>query len=372
MACSLFTALTPSRAQEAGRPDSSTAADQADADGDEIPNDKDNCPLTPNQGQEDGDADHLGDLCDTPYLRGLAAASPDGILQIMADERLRPISIASPEGLATLAWSDRSDSVELTVSAGFAPETFVLRVDLADEALRRTLAADEKQSGRNRSSLRQWLLDHPGQILSLFQGALPAPGLTPETTSLAPGRAGRMMVRPGPRYQADIEDYLYVLAVLAMSSEHASATFAEANTDLTVAAATARNILVDASIAAQARFDAEEAACHPCSSRCTIDCQDDTGACYLDPGSLADAQDPGRCRMLTEQACNGLAGVHFPDQRCPSACWLSTERSEPTCLMLEPGDCFMMGSLANQPGRGFDVTPVPCRGQACSDPMCTP
>ncbi|WP_375220774.1 choice-of-anchor L domain-containing protein [Symbiobacterium thermophilum] len=59
--------LTPNPGQEDSDGDGIGDACDEDDDNDGVPDDADNCPLTPNPGQEDSDGDGIGDACDEDY-----------------------------------------------------------------------------------------------------------------------------------------------------------------------------------------------------------------------------------------------------------------------------------------------------------------
>jgi hypothetical protein len=349
-----------------------------DADGDGIGNAADNCPLTVNPGQEDGDGNRLGDACDTPSAGGFAFAGDDGVTQLITDERLQPVQIVAPSIHITLAWSDDASRVELTIEYGGSRVFLPLQIDLSDEALLAALEAGETATGEDFGLLREWIGRNPGLVQAIARGELPAPTLHPAPISDRTGAQGLFSVRPMASAQADIEDYLAVLADTALRAENTWITFSEAHPELEDNVATARNVLLDLSIAAQRKFDEQEAACHPCSAACRIPCSQDTGACFTDPARFGNPSDPGPCSMTTAQACTD--GAHYPDERCPSACWFTNPEladlpASERCTMTDYFTCWEMPQRANQGqrgGEGLNVTTLYCRSQTCGDPMCTP
>jgi len=372
MGCSLFRAALPDSRSTASAPV------ERDVDRDGVQDSLDNCPLTANPGQDDGDGNRLGDSCDAPSAGGLAFVGDKGVTQLIADERLRPTQIATPSAHITLAWSDDASHVVLTVDDGVSSASFPLEIDLGDEALLAALEAGEKETGEDLGSLREWIGRNPGRIRAMARGEAPPPTLFPMPKSDRPGGQGRLAVIPKPDTQVDIEDYLYVLAVLSMNAEYTWQTFEDAHPELEPAIATASNALLDIFIAGNILFNEQERACHPCSAACKIPCALDTGACFDDPARYGNPSDPGPCHMTTAQGCG--YGVHLPDERCPSACWytnpeLANLPASERCVMTGYGTCWEIPLLANEQrrgGRGLNVTTLFCEGRTCSDPMCAP
>ncbi len=372
LACSLFTA---------GLPDSRSAASaprESDVDRDGVVDAQDNCPLTANPGQDDGDGNRLGNLCDAPSARGLAFVGDDGVTQLIADDRLRPTQIVTPSVHITLAWPDDAGRVVLTVDDGVGSASFPLEIDLSDEALLAALAAGEKETGEDLGLLREWIGQNPGRLQAMARGEAPSPTLFPAPKSHRPGGHARWAESPKQDATADIEDYLLVLAVASLNAEYAWVTFGEAHPELEPAIANARNALQDIWVAGNIRFNEQERACHPCSAACRIPCALDTGACFDDPARYGNPSDPGPCHMTTAQGCGN--GVHLPDERCPSACWFTNPEwahlpvSE-RCTMTGFATCWEIPLRANQQqrgGRGLNLTTLFCEGRTCNDPMCAP
>jgi len=372
MACSLFTTGLLGNRSTASTPR------ESDVDRDGVVDAQDNCPLTANPGQDDGDGNRLGNLCDAPSAGGLAFVGDDGVTQMIADDRLRPTQIVTPSVHITLAWSDDASRVVLTVDDGVGSASFPLEIDLSDEALLAALEAGEKETGEDLGLLREWIGQNPGRIQAMARGEAPSPTLFPAPKSHRPGGHGRLAESPLQDATVDIEDYLLVLAVASMNAEYAWVTFEEAHPELEPAIATASNALLDIFIAGNILFNEQERACHPCSAACKIPCALDTGACFDDPARYGSPSDPGPCHMTTAQGCG--YGVHLPDERCPSACWLTNPEfadlpvSE-RCVMTGYGTCWEIPLLANEQqrgGRGLNVTTLFCDGLTCGDPMCAP
>ena len=257
MACAAVSQLLPAGegpTKEAPGRDG-PAALAVDADGDGIGNAADNCPLTVNPGQEDGDGNRLGDACDTPSAGGFAFVGGDGVTQLTTDERLRPIQIVAPSIHMILAWSDDASRVELTIDDGDRRDSYPLEIDLSDEGLLAALEAVEEATREDLGLLREWIAQNLGLILAVSRGEIPPPTLLPSPISDRLGGQGLLTVRPmASAQQGDIEDYLYILADTAMRAHNTWYTFGEAHPELDPGVAAARNILLDLSIAADALF----------------------------------------------------------------------------------------------------------------------
>jgi hypothetical protein len=372
LACSLFTTGLQ------GNRSATSAPVDGDLDHDGVEDSRDNCPLTSNPGQDDGDGNRLGDSCDALSAGGLAFAGDEGVIQLILDAHLRPTEIVTPLAHITLAWSDDAGSVVLTVAGAVGPASFPLEIDLGDEALLAALKVGEKETGEDLALLRQWIGRNPGRIQAMARGEAPPPALLPAPISYRPGGHGRLAESSRQDATVDIEDYLLVLAVASMNAEHAWVTFGEAHPELEPAIANARNALADVWIAANILFNEQERACHPCSAACRIPCALDTGACFTDPARFASPSDPGPCHMTTARGCGN--GVHLPDERCPSACWytnpeLANLPASERCAMTGYQTCWEIPLRANEQqrgGRGLNVTTLFCEGRTCSDPMCAP
>jgi hypothetical protein len=357
MACSVFTT-----GLQGSRPTASAPAEN-DVDRDEVADSQDNCPLTANPEQDDSDSSGVGDACESPWTPGLAFQSPLGIIQASVDDRLRPMRFASQGSLLEFAWSADATTVELTMPGWGEDGRVRLLVDLSDAGVLAALDALEDLPGAE--EIRIWLAANPQRVSDVARGAEPAPqpsvpatsGLTPLDFHASFGRS--------PSAQSGIKPYLDQLALQASIAIDVLAAFYEqhpVSTDPSIEAA--RASLNAVSYALSAFFMGQVLSCEAaCSSSCRVPCSQ--GACSVF------APRPF-CTLTSEMRCIALGGLFDRGAGCPSACWLSTERSQPACEMLDDPTCRGIGQLANQQGRGFDVTPVPCPGQTCDDPMCAP
>ena len=382
LACAALSQVSPAGT---GAPDGNPGGEAppgvtVDADRDGHLDGSDNCPLTANGDQADADANGLGDECDSPFAAGFAFVGDDGVTQLIADERLRPTQILTPSIRITLAWSDDAGLLEMTVQNEQVRETFALAMDFSDEALLAALEAGEQETGEDLGPLREWIAHNPGWIQAVVRGEAPPPMPWPTPTSNLPGAKGLLAVSPTRRFQMDIEDYLDGLAFDAAIALNTFNTFRESHPEQTPAAAIARNVLFDIVIAANQIRDEQERVCLPCSAACRIPCSLDTGACFTDPARFGNPTDPGPCYKITEQACNGLGGVSFPEQKCPSACFFTNPElailpARERCAMTDLNTCREIPQRANQQqrdGGGLNVTTLFCEGRTCDDPMCAP
>jgi hypothetical protein len=145
-----------------------------DTDADGIANGGDNCPLTGNADQADADPNGVGDACAPPFLDGVAYTTADGVVEAAIDDRRRITRVVGPDWSAILAWSEAADHVEIAAEEHGISGAFGLDMDVSDVSLLRDLDELQAETGRDVSFLRQWITDHPGQVLAAARGQVSA------------------------------------------------------------------------------------------------------------------------------------------------------------------------------------------------------
>jgi hypothetical protein len=358
MSCSLFTTGLHVSQSTASTPRAS------DVDRDGVEDLQDNCSLTANGGQEDGDRNGVGDACESPWDSGLAFQSPFGIIQASVDDRLRLLRIAGQGSLLEFNWAADATTVDLAILQSGEDGRVRLPVDLSDAGLLAALDGLKELPGAE--EIRTWLAANPQRVHDVARGAEPAPQpTTPPTSGLTPVDFQASFARL-PAAQVGVETYLDQLAIQGAIAMEVLAAFNEKNpvgSDPSVE--TARALLNSVSYALTAVYMGQYLSCEvSCTTTCRIPCA------Y--PGACNVFAPRPFCTLTSALRCMALDGAFSPGEACPSACWLSTERSQPACEMLDIPTCIGIGQRANQGGMGFDVTPVPCPGQTCDDPMCAP
>jgi hypothetical protein len=348
---------------QGSRPTASVPAEN-DVDHDTVADSRDNCPLTANSGQEDGDASGIGDACESPWAPGLAFTDAAGIIQLSVDERLRPVRIAGQGGLLDFGWSADATTVDLTIAGPAGSWHTRLAVDLGDLALLAALDAWGDLPGAE--ELRSWVAANPQRVYDVARGAEPAPQpSTPGSAHLTPPDVLVSCAR-APSTQSIVREYLDQLYLQAMIAIDAGATLVEQHPqEVDPTFAYARLILEATTDAMAAVAMGQYLSCEVnCTASCRVPCRVQ-GACNVyNPKAY--------CTTTSKPQCGSLGGLWSPDEDCPNACWISTDRSPPTCVMIDIPTCRDMVNRANQQGRGYDVTPVPCPGQNCDDPICAP
>ena len=146
-----------------------------DMDDDGIADASDNCPATANADQADADGNGVGDACQGEGLAtgdSLAYQTDAGVAEARFDQRLRSVQIASPGQVATLVWPADSSHVDIELVINRIRTTSSTPVDFSDTALLSALDAAEAE-GTDVAVYRQYVADHPGQILQIVTGQQP-------------------------------------------------------------------------------------------------------------------------------------------------------------------------------------------------------
>ena len=135
----------------------------------------DNCPATANANQADADGNGVGDACQGEGLAtgdSLAYQTDAGVAEARFDQRLRSVQMASPGQVATLVWPADSSHVDIELVINRIRTTSSTPVDFSDAALLAALDAAEDE-GADVTVYRQYVADHPGQILQIVTGLQP-------------------------------------------------------------------------------------------------------------------------------------------------------------------------------------------------------
>lgn len=273
--------------------------------------------------------------------------------------------IAGQGGLLELGWSDDATAVELTIAGPEGSAHTLLAVELSDHALLAALDARKDLPGAE--ELRTWLAANPDRVSDIARGAVPAPQLSAPGSSRLTNPDILVSFGPAPSAQSIVKQYLDALHLRTMIAIDVGATLVgqyPQEVDPTFAYA---RVMLEATSDAMAAFAmGQYLSCEVnCTASCRVPCTPQ-GACkWYEPEF--------RCEIVSKAVCDGVGGAWHPDESCPiAACWISTVRSPRTCVMIDVPTCRDMVNRANQQGRGYDVTPVPCPGYSCDDPICVP
>jgi hypothetical protein len=144
-------------------------------DSDGVADASDNCPATGNANQADADGNGVGDACQGKGLAtgdSLAYQSDAGVAEARFDGRLRSVQMANPGQVATLVWPADSSHVDIELVINKIRTTSSTPVDFSDAALLEALN-DAEDEGADVAVYRQYIADHPGQILQIVTGQQP-------------------------------------------------------------------------------------------------------------------------------------------------------------------------------------------------------
>ena len=158
-----------------------------DMDDDGVADAIDNCPITANANQADADGNGVGDACQGEGLAtgdSLAYQTDAGVAEARFDQRLRSVQMAIPGQVATLVWPADSSHVDIELVLNRIRTTSSTPVDFTDAALLAALDAAEDE-GVDVTVYRQYVADHPGQILQIVTG------LQPPSSASKNGRLGQ-------------------------------------------------------------------------------------------------------------------------------------------------------------------------------------
>ncbi len=339
------------------------AVADVDPDQDGVPSSRDNCPLSSNPDQAEGETSLIGTSCENLLPNGMAIPFRHGVVQVQLDSGGRPTRIGAPSATVGIGWAQGPGTLALTVEAEGGIHTFDLQGDFADAAILEAAQTVEASSDSDTSFMRSWVAGHPRWVLDIASGRM-APLLSPQSSNGLPGEDVELVSSRIQQGREDVELYigeLTVIAAVAMANYH---DYSIQHPELDPSVSAVRNHLMDVAVAVSHAATEEIARCEPW----TLSCH------YKGTPGTCDLPSLGRqvCVESGDLECIALGGRFNPGGSCPGACWAATENLPPQCAPTNKRICEALPSRSNIPGSGFYVTAVFCPDRGCSDPLCRP
>jgi len=273
-----------------------------DEDGDGTPNATDNCPATANSDQADANHNGIGDACEEPSNRRYAIVTSEGVVEATFDDCLRPAGIIGPDHSASITWSSMADTVVVTVTEGGSTSSVTAPVDWSENAIAGAWDAYEDSTGRDLTTLRNWLTAHPELLQQL--------------ATCQAGNAAKLVIQLQSQNSDDWEtlgDYFSHLAEMSLGYAGITEEL-ERETIRQLGSIPpgfqkmlGRIGMLEDNLEKDLEDELHE--CVPCSSDCNIDCSG-YGACIRGD----------RCDEQREADCLAAGGRFFAHSTCNYAC----------------------------------------------------